>query len=274
MPRRPYRPRPLPLRSLAPALLAGLLTLGLAPREAPIPDADVPLLPVAATPSLTAPVVAPTVPDAQPDESGGPSDDLAMSCDGGASTPLDVLSMAALDLARARIAYNSEALSDCSGILHRMLGQVARRCDGARTPAPEVARSSRDMAAWFDARGLLVPLPEVEDADRWLVPGAITFYTPPRQRAVERVVHTAVVVDVERDADGRVLGMTLFHGRQPGTIASYTDWHRRDGPLPLGNGDEALFAVAFAHPDLALAAPALRDDGLADLADPDPTPAL
>ncbi|MCK6503114.1 hypothetical protein L6R53_06920 [Myxococcota bacterium] len=257
MPQRPYRPRPIPLRSFAPALLAGLLSLGLAPREVAAPDADVPLLPAAGVP---APTVA--VADPQPATQGP-----ALPCDGGEASPLDVLATTALDLARARIAYNSEAFSDCSGIMHRMLGQVAQRCDGARTPSPEVARSSRELAAWFDARGLLVPVPQVEDADRWLVPGAITFYTPPRQRAVDRVVHTAVVVDVERDDQGRVLGMTLFHGRQPGTVASYTDWHRRDGPLPLGNGDEALFAVAFAHPDLALDAPALRDDGLADLGD-------
>ena len=248
-------------RSVAPALLAGLLSLGLGPRHLdlePSPPApeqvalDGGAMPV---PSSPGPSTAPVVPFAP-----------AAACDGGETTPLDVIDAAALELARARIAYNSEALSDCSGILHRMLDQVGTRCEGARTPSPDVARSSRELAAWYDARGMLVPLPELDDADRWIVPGAVTFYTPPRRRGVDHVVHTAVVVDVERDEQGRVLGMTLFHGRQPGTVASYTDWHRRDGPLPLGNGDEALFAVAFVHPDLALQAPALAD-GLADGSD-------
>lgn len=260
MPQRPSRPRPPHLRSLAPALLAGLLSLGLGPRESLAPDAPAPLT----APSLDA--VHPAVAElAALERAVVERDEPGLPCDGGETSPLDVLATSALELARARIAYNSEVMSDCSGIMHRMLAQLGDRCEGARTPSPEVARSSRDLAAWYDERGLLVPLPELEDADRWLVPGAVTFYTPPRSRSVDRVVHTAVVVDVERDADGRVLGMTLFHGRQPGTIASYTDWHRRDGPQPLGNGNEALFAVAFVHPDLALLAPALRHDGLADL---------
>lgn len=190
----------------------------------------------------------------------------ADGCDAGFSPPLEVLSQSAWQLARQRIAYNSQPLSDCSGILHRVLDELRDRCDGAFAPSPEQARSSRDLAAWYQDRGLLIPTPELGDIDRWLAPGAITFYTSPRSRAVEHVVHTAVVIDVQRDAQGRVQEITLFHGRSPGKVASFTSTHRRDAEPALGNGREALFAIAYPHPQIARTAPALAD-GLADAAD-------
>lgn len=185
------------------------------------------------------------------------------ACDEGAIAPAQVMSQSAWELSIQRIGYNAEPLSDCSGILHRLLEGLRDRCDGAFAPAPAEARSSRELASWYQDRGLLVPTPELGDLDRWLVPGAITFYTSPRHRDVANVIHTAVVVDVQRDELGRVQALTLFHGRQPGKVASFTSNHRRDSDLPLGNGDHALFAIAYPHPAIARTAPALAD-GMAD----------
>lgn len=187
-------------------------------------------------------------------------------CDEGAIAPERVLSQIAWDLSRQHIGYNSQDLSDCSGILHRLLEGLRDRCDGSFAPQPTEARSSRELAAWYQSQGLLVATPDLSDADRWLVPGAVTFYTSPDRRSVENVVHTAVVVDVERDEQGRVLGVTLFHGRQPGKVASFTSTHRRDNAQPLGNGKHALFALAYPHPAIARNAPGLAD-GLADSAE-------
>lgn len=207
-------------------------------------------------------------------ESGAPvglpevvqAEDPGAACDDGAIDPTQVMSQLAWELSTQHIGYNAEPLSDCSGILHRLLEGLRDRCDGSFAPEPVEARSARDLASWYQGHGLLIPTPELGDLDRWLVPGAITFYTSPRRRDVANIIHTAVVVDVQRDELGRVQALTLFHGRQPGKVASFTSNHRRDSDQPLGNGDHALFAIAYPHPAIARAAPALAD-GLADASD-------
>jgi hypothetical protein len=177
----------------------------------------------------------------------------------------------ATTLARQRIPYRSGALADCSGMAHRVLRELGGRCEGVERPPVRVARRARDLARWYEAEGRLTRVRGLADIDAELEVGALAFYLAPGRRSggLDKIFHVGVVVDVERDSEGRVQRYALFHGRRPGKVASITRWHTRDHAVPLGNGRERL--VALGSPvgrDSAeeQGAPALEAPAVAELA--------
>ena len=171
----------------------------------------------------------------------------APQCDGGQDSPPEVVASTARQLSSRRIAYRSQPMSDCSGMFHRVLQSLHSRCDDILGPTPEQARSSDAIARWYDAQGALHRVRTPEQADPWLVPGAILFYATPGARGdLAAIHHVGVVVDVVRDAQDRVDSYRLFHGRQPGLTATITSHHTRDNRPVLGNGPDALVAIASA----------------------------
>ena len=224
-------------------LSAGLLVLGFcwggAARPQPLPAIEAP-----------APL------DVMPDPVAAEGD-----CDHGRAELPAVIDEITRSLAALDISYREEPLSDCSGITHRVLGGIEARCpDAVVVPPVEEARSSRQLARWYADQSMLVALPSLAEVDAWLVPGAVVFYGRPHHRGlvVDEIQHVAVVTEVERDEAGRVARYTLFEGRKPGTVASFTHAHARGSSPPLGNGDEPLVALAFISDSLAEAAPALQ----------------
>ncbi len=230
---------------LAAGLLAAIL-LALGPTRAPE------VVVVTAAPPPLAPDVGRPVLDATP-------------CDGPAMA--DAIVSVAYDLTTQDIAYGVGPLSDCSGILHRLLTGLEDHCPGQTLPGVTDARSARALASWFAQDDRLVPMTSLDEADRWLVPGVIAFFGRPGRTELGRVDHVGVIVDVERDHDGQVVAYSMFHGRQRGLSAGITHWHRRDASPALGNGNDPLLAIAFPAPQLALAAPALGGEPVAAIAD-------
>lgn len=196
------------------------------------------------------PLAIPAAPAPQPAETPDPP------CDDGAHDVPEVVDATARQLTALHIAYQSQPLSDCSGMFHRVLASLTRRCDDVLGPTPEEARSSRAIAQWYDARGALVRVSTPESADPFLEPGAVLFFaTPSTAHAgdLARIHHVGVLVDLERDASGHVQSYRLFHGRQPGLTATISDRHTRDNRPPLGNGPDALVAIAWLEEGEALA---------------------
>jgi hypothetical protein len=203
-------------------------------------------------------------------------EELGYACDDGQTPWAEVVQGVARSFDAQRLRYSSGALQDCSGMAHRMLRKLGGRCEGVDRPAVRKARSSRDLARWYAKRGMLTQIKRTEDADAALVVGAIAFYLAPRRSArggFDGVHHVGIVVDIERDAQGRVTQYSLFHGRRPGVPAGISSDHTRTRSPPLGNGRERLFAVAW--PREGIVPDAFRrptaDDGVvvADGMDPD-----
>lgn len=221
-------------------VFAGAITI-LGARAAP--DELVMPTPLSGAPPPEVEVVPPP-----PDPLAGPP-----PCTGATADIDDTLLRLARRIERERIPYASGPLSDCSGVFHRLLDQVADRCEGVVGPSVEDARSAKAIARWYARQDLLVFTPTPDDADPWLAPGAVAFFTsrPGSGDPIPHITHVGVVVDVERDLDGRVLSYRMFHAHRPGTVATITDNQRRDADPPLGNGPDSLVALSFLAPDRA-----------------------
>lgn len=183
-------------------------------------------------------------------------------CDDGDTALVRVTEEYAQKVTAARIGYNSQPLSDCSGMAHRMLNQLANRCDNVVKPTIHQARSSAAIAMWYEGKGRLKRVKTLEDADSTLAPGMLAFYGSPgsRSKALNTVHHVGTVLSVERDEQGRVLSYRLFHGRSQGIPANITEHHTRDRSPALGNGREPLVALAWPIDGLLPETP--RDPGL------------
>lgn len=178
----------------------------------------------------------------------------------------------AIALERQKIGYNTEDLSDCSGVFHRVLMNLQREYPTITLPKPTTHRSTRKLARWYHERGSLEVVRSAADEDDAIRPGVVLFYGQRGKRYDDAtpeelfeigsgIAHMGVVVGVER-VDGRVLGYSLFHGRRTGTDASITRYHRRAPSRanhpPYGNGDEHWVAYS---PILPPATP-FGEDGL------------
>jgi hypothetical protein len=208
--------------------------------------------------------------DAMPEHPIDPfllEEELGYACDDGQTPWAEVVQGVARSFDAQRLRYSSGALQDCSGMAHRMLRKLGGRCEGVDRPAVRKARTSRDLARWYAKRGMLTQIKRPEDADAAMVVGAIAFYLAPRRAArggFDGVHHVGIVVDVERDAQGRVTRYSLFHGRRPGVPAGISTDHTRTRSPPLGNGREQLFAVAWPREGIVPEAfrPRPVDDGV------------
>lgn len=164
----------------------------------------------------------------------------------------------ALNLQAQKLYYNSRKLTDCSGIFHRVIGEMRKICPNYDYPSPTRNRSSRDLARWYFERGELVPVNDPIKMAHLIKPGAVMFFAH-RGKNIDNfagkrsfnaniVSHIGIVVAVEKDAAGRVISYQLFHGRSRGKIASITKYHYRNPSKkylpPFGNYDQPLVAIA------------------------------
>lgn len=168
----------------------------------------------------------------------------------------DVVLPIAEEFEAQNIMYGSRELSDCSGIFHRFLRAFDDECPGYSLPSAGSFRASRDIAGWYDRKGLMTMVWDPLSLAHLIKPGAVMFYVPgnqdygPRDKdhVLSRVVHVGVVVSVQRDFQGNPTSYRLFHGRSSGKPASITDFHRREpsrsNHKPFGNWDQQWIAIA------------------------------
>ena len=157
--------------------------------------------------------------------------------------------------------YDTKELTDCSGIFHRVLNAMKRRCPDYDYPAVEQYRDTRDLARWYHERGDLILVQDALTSADLIKPGAVLLYgqvdSVYRVFTVEKLLspkiginHMGVVVKVDTNASGEVMSYELFHGygRKGITPASITNWHKREPTRanypPLGNGREQWVAFA------------------------------
>lgn len=172
---------------------------------------------------------------------------------------------------RQRLVYAPGLGQDCSGIFHRLKDSLAARLPllGDTSvyafPAFAEARSSRQIADWYYRRGELRIVEDARASRHLLSPGAVLFFGKPGQRYrqldIERltdrahgysrhgiITHVAVVVSVERDTAGQVVGYTMMHGRNrrvPASRSSSREVQSRftKGLPPFGNWSRQWVAV-------------------------------
>ena len=173
----------------------------------------------------------------------------------------DPLRAVVTSLEEQSLLYDTEPLTDCSGIFHRVLLGLKDQCPGRDFPTAEKDRDSRALARWYYERGKLQLIKNAEESAALLKPGAIVFFG--RNGSVyedfsvddlltprKGIAHLGVVVKVHKDESGKVVRYEMFHGhgRKGITAASVTDWHKRTptrtGYPPLGNGRQQWVAVA------------------------------
>ncbi|MEZ4237941.1 MAG: hypothetical protein R3F59_17710 [Myxococcota bacterium] len=168
------------------------------------------------------------------------------------------------------------------GIAHWVAGERPAECD-AEGSAQLAARPAR----WFEGARALRPRllrPVMPDDTGWddddddglppglarvrslLKPGTVLWFSRGQPLARKgtgqlfsrlggnRIDHVGVVVDVVRDGRGRVVGYSMFHGRNAGVPASVTTDHRVGGVgggPPFGNGGQYLVGLAALLPPAA-----------------------
>lgn len=164
--------------------------------------------------------------------------------------------------------YRAGWTTDCSGMFHRVLELLEKRCPAYAYPAVHEHRETRQLARFYHDRGQLTIVRDVSSAQDLIRPGSVMFYgyadqsfegvrieqLETRGRGIE---HMGIVVRVERDGD-TVTNYSLFHGINYGkpsgvTEHHYGDWSnnpsfaasaRRNGYKPFGFWRQPWVAVA------------------------------
>ncbi|MCI5126283.1 MAG: hypothetical protein D3925_17865 [Candidatus Electrothrix sp. AR5] len=191
-----------------------------------------------------------------PDISG--KNNAQVACEGGL-VPAMRATVAFLE--SRSILYGIGPLSDCSGIFHRVLLGVKRRCPDHEYPSLKGYRDSRDLARWYHEQGELILIRNALERPDLIRPGMVFFFgrrgTKYRNFTVKELLtgrrgirHVGVVTRVHKNKSGKITSYDLFHGhgRRGKTVASITRWHRRTptraGYPPFGNGRQQLVAAA------------------------------
>jgi hypothetical protein len=239
----------------------------------------------------------PPPPAAFPPAPGTPTADAPSwyaDCGPGRTLALaDLLPSIADSIARQHIPYSlsdPDEWRDCSGVFLRLSSYVAGVCPSERAhlAAPAgvsayvagasnvlglrpAARSSRDLARWYQDEGRFVALEyppgqslrATLDRYRYLIkPGSVLWFArrpsgteEPRRLFVKTedagIRHVGTVVATERDEDGRVVQYSMYHAGNTGRDATVTDEHRFEptgGGPPFGNGDDYLVAIGTLLP--------------------------
>lgn len=162
------------------------------------------------------------------------------------------------DIEERNILYNTEPLSDCSGMFLRLVNALREKCPNALFPDPDRERDSRAIAGWYAEHENLEIVVDPNLLGRKIRPGMVLFYgqqgrsyqkpTLDELRGENGIEHVGVVVGVEKDDRGQVASYTLFHGRSAGKPAGRTTHTRQPsrGDLPpYGNGDQQIVAIAL-----------------------------
>jgi hypothetical protein len=185
-----------------------------------------------------------------------------MDCDGAEIDLADPIGEIADAMEDSVFLYNTKSLTDCSGIFHRVLKRMKRRCPEYAYPVVDEYRDSRDIASWYHEQGKLILVKDVFKNTDLIKPGAVLFYgqrdsvykdftaTDLFERGTG-INHVGVVVSVSKDDAGNVTNYELFHGhgRKGKTPASITNYHQREPTRPAyppyGNGTEQWVAFAL-----------------------------
>ena len=152
-------------------------------------------------------------------------------------------------------------------MFHRVLIALKAQCDNHEFPDPEEIRSTRNLAEWYHGRGELILVNDPLEKAALIKPGAVIFYgkpgvKPPAQFTAEDLYreevgqpqglinHMGVVARIAPMPDGSIKEYFLFHGRSGTKPAAITQFHKRTGNPPFGNGSEHIVAIArILNPD-------------------------
>jgi hypothetical protein len=184
--------------------------------------------------------------------------DYTMSCDSRTVNLDETITEIAADLESQKLLYNSKPFTDCSGIFHRVLREIKKKCPDYDVPDAEQYRDTRELARWYFNQGELIVIEDPFAAADLIKPGAVLFFgyrdkkykniNPTALFGSAGIEHMGVVVDVQRDKYQRVIGYGLFHGQTTGKIASITRFHLRTPTRPnlppFGNWNQQWVAFA------------------------------
>ncbi len=158
-----------------------------------------------------------------------------------------------------KILYNSQPLSDCSGIFLRFTQKVVDACPNTIHPNSKEARDGRRLAKWYYDKNRLTLVQNAKANSELIRPGAIMFYGRRNKTynkvninnitATDGIEHIGVVTEVVRDKSGMITNYVLFHGRSTGKIATRTTHHHRNpsrNDIPAyGNWNQQWVAVSY-----------------------------
>ncbi len=149
-----------------------------------------------------------------------------------------------------------ENFRDCSGIFHRIAGQLKQKFPAIEIP-PRQYRSSRDIAKWYNEKGGLIPVTDPLLQDNLIKPGSVMFYGRNKKHydyinkntVIRETEHVGIVVGITKKNRDHVESYELFHGRSGTKPAAITKFHDRN-PIrsyypPFGNGAQQWIGAAF-----------------------------
>ncbi|MEO1451884.1 MAG: hypothetical protein AAFV07_20300 [Bacteroidota bacterium] len=184
---------------------------------------------------------------------------LTVNCGG---APLDLtnpVGIIAENISQDSLMYDVEPFSDCSGIFHRFLDSLEKRCPDHSYPDPAQFRSSRGVGKWYHEQGKFVRVNDPLNMGHLIKPGAVMFYAGSQFKIDSTetadffksggIRHVGVITAVKTDDEGMVTGYTLFHGRTSGKLAGNTNYHKRvyknrPNYPAYGNGGDHWIGVA------------------------------
>lgn len=150
------------------------------------------------------------------------------------------------------IYHNSEPLSDCSGIFHKLLLDIKKHCPKSEYP-PIQNRSSRQIAKWFHEERELTQVSNIMDHLDEIEIGTIIFYGISGRNyqnndisilfTREGITHMGVVTKTI-SRKGKLNEYELFHGRSKGKIAKRTRYHSVKNSPPFSNGRQPVVALS------------------------------
>lgn len=163
---------------------------------------------------------------------------------------------------KKQIMYNSENLSDCSGIFLRSIEFVRTQCANFQYPSLSTSKDSRAIAKWYNDQKNFIAITDPMEQRNLIKTGAVMYFgkakklytsptieqlTAPYPKGI--VEHIGIVTEVQRDANNNVTGYAMFHGRRPGVTAQRTFYHSikppyLGGPI-LGNWSQQWVGISF-----------------------------
>lgn len=157
------------------------------------------------------------------------------------------------------ILYNSQNLSDCSGMFLRLCNSLREKCDQYSFPHPSRVRDTRLLGRWYYDNGKLELIEDASTAGPLIKPGAVLFFghggikythlTIDKLTARNGIEHIGTVTSVTKDQEGNVIKYSLFHGRSSGKPAGRTTYHELEPSRaqlpPFGNWNQQLLGIAY-----------------------------
>ena len=243
-------------------LLLGYFLLGGCTSKSPKspPNETVaPPKPAQTHPVDSAVVPAPKVAPPTPLKTVKPAIKYATTCKGQDMDLAEPIMSIAQHLEAQKLKYSSADTTDCSGIFHRVLWELAEICPAQKFPSIARYRDSRSIALWYHQHQQLHIVRDPLEMAEMIRPGAVMFYGKEGDDYSDATVdelmvqgkgigHLGIVVEVKKDKKGRVTQYFLFHGRNRKHPASITSFHRRKPsrkkyPI-LGDGPNPWVAIA------------------------------